>query len=100
MKRIGNLVYNEDKIAKLCEENDISYLALFGSYLHGDNNKKSDIDLLVNFKKPLGLMKFSKVRNEISDAFNKRVDLVMTDALHQGFKDDVIKDSVTLFQDA
>lgn len=100
MKRIGNLVYNEAEIAKLCEENDISYLALFGSYLHGDNKKASDVDLLVDFSRPLGLLKFSKARNDISDALDKKVDLVMTEALHEGFKAEVLRDSVPLYQDA
>lgn len=100
MKRIGNLVYNEAEIAKLCEENDISYLALFGSYLHGDNKKKSDVDLLVDFSKPVGLLKFSRARNEISDVLDKKVDLVMTEALHKGFRNEVIKDSVPLYSNA
>jgi|GEM_PF-6365673 len=46
-QKINNFIFNE---AKLREENDINYLLLFSSRLYGDN-KKSDIDFLVKFKK-------------------------------------------------
>jgi len=37
----------EEKIAKICEENDSVFMALSGSFVRGDQKKKSDIDILI-----------------------------------------------------
>ena len=37
----------EKKIAKICKENDIVFMALFGSFVRGNQKKRSDIDILI-----------------------------------------------------
>jgi len=42
---------------------------------------KSDIDLLVQFEKPVGFFRFIELENYLSDKLEARVDLVTEDAL-------------------
>jgi uncharacterized protein len=44
----------------------ISELGLFGSYARGDNNEKSDIDILVDFNGRLGIG-FIKLAHELEE---------------------------------
>lgn len=41
----------------------------------------SDIDILVEFEKPIGLLEFVRVKNYLSDLLDMNVDLVMKRAL-------------------
>lgn len=98
MKQVGNLKYDPNAIARLCRENDIAYLALFGSYLHGDNNKDSDIDLLVEFSKRKSLMDLVGIEHSFNNIFGKKVDLVTKKFLSKYFRDKVLKSAQTLYE--
>ena len=57
-------------------------LGVFGSYVRGEQEPSSDLDLLVEFDdRSLSLLDFVRLENEISDALNLRVDLVEKRAL-------------------
>ena len=56
-------------------------LRVFGSFVRGEHRRGSDLDVLVDFNRPLGLFKFIELEHEISRLLGVRVDLVMKDAL-------------------
>jgi predicted nucleotidyltransferase len=56
-------------------------LGVFGSYVRGDENEGSDLDLLVSFEEIPGLLLFLALENQLSDLLGVPVDLVMEDAL-------------------
>jgi len=59
----------------------VESLGLFGSYLRGEADAESDLDLLVRFHQTPGLIRFVELENHLSDLLGLRVDLVMADAL-------------------
>jgi len=60
----------------------VHWLGVFGSYVHGEQDVDSDLDLLVAFDDlPLSLFDFVRLENEISDALGLKVDLVEKRAL-------------------
>jgi len=68
----------------LAQRYQVASLALFGSYVRGDQNGRSDLDVLVTFSKTPGLLKFVELENTLSDKLGVKVDLVMPDALKPG----------------
>ena len=56
-------------------------MGIFGSFLKGEQNQDSDLDILVDFEKPIGLLKFIKLENDLSKILGIKVDLVMKKAL-------------------
>lgn len=68
----------------------IKTLSLFGSYAKGDPTTESDLDLLVEFQKPLGLITFIKVEQELSELLGYKVDLVSRNSLHPYLRDEVL----------
>lgn len=55
----------------------IRSLGVFGSYVHGEQKRRSDLDLLVEFDgRPLTLFKFIEIENYLSDLLDVKVDLV------------------------
>lgn len=59
----------------------VKSLALFGSYIRGEQKKGSDLDVLVEFSKSPSLFTFIKLENYLGDQLGIKVDLVMKDAL-------------------
>lgn len=59
----------------------VESLGVFGSYVRAEQNYGSDLDLLVTFSEPPGLLKFIELENYLSDSLGVKVDLVMKDAL-------------------
>lgn len=69
------------ELPQLRERHKVSSLGVFGSYVRGEQRKKSDLDILVEFENTPGLIKFMGLENELSDRLGVKVDLVMKDAL-------------------
>lgn len=68
-------------LPNLAEEYHVRSLGVFGSYVRRQQSPGSDLDLLVVFDEPPGLLKFIELENYLTDLLGIRVDLVMKDSL-------------------
>ncbi len=59
----------------------VDRIGLFGSFVRGEQHPGSDIDLLVEFARPVGLFKFMELENQLSELLGGKVDLVTRNAL-------------------
>ncbi len=90
---IDTLLSNySDRLKQFCKKNHIRKLSLFGSALRGDFNKESDIDILVEFRPENvpGLIKLSRMENELSMLFGRKVDLRTPQDLSVYFREEVL----------
>lgn len=70
-------------------------LRLFGSMARDQATDRSDVDLLVEFDRPLGLFHFIRVRQYLQQVLGvERVDLVMPEALFEELRDDILRESI------
>ncbi|MBN1350057.1 nucleotidyltransferase family protein [candidate division KSB1 bacterium] len=58
----------------------VESLAIFGSYARGTASENSDLDILVQFKKPIGL-DFATLAEELEPLLQMKVDLVSVNAI-------------------
>jgi predicted nucleotidyltransferase len=63
------------------EKYGVAEIGIFGSYLREEQKETSDIDILVEFKRPVGMLTFINLKNYLSDLFETNVDLVTKRAL-------------------
>jgi predicted nucleotidyltransferase len=56
-------------------------IGLFGSVVRSEQRETSDIDILIEPAKPMGLFEFVSLKNYLSDILGVKVDLVMKRAL-------------------
>ncbi len=70
-----------DKVQTIAEAYDIDRIYLFGSYARSEATEESDIDMYVEFSKPLGLRYCSFV-SDIKESLGKCVDIITKDALY------------------
>ncbi len=54
----------------------IHSLALFGSMVRGEAKETSDVDLLIEFDKPISLTPFLDLEKELERLTGRRVDLI------------------------
>ena len=74
----------------------IKEIGIFGSYVRGEMNKKSDIDILVEYDEVPDLIVFIDLKYYLSDLFGIKVDLVMKSALKPNIGKRVLKEVVYL----
>ena len=66
---------------ELCERFKVKTIGVFGSYVRGEQRRKSDVDVLVEFKEPIGFFEFMDLENYLTDLLGIKVDLVSKKAL-------------------
>lgn len=76
----------------LSREYQVKFIGVFGSTVRGEHKKKSDIDILAEFNKPIGFFKFIKLENHLSKILGRKVDLVTKDALKPQIKSNILKE--------
>lgn len=69
-------------MSELRERYGVRSLGIFGSYVRGEQRKRSDLDILVDFNNgTLTLFQFVELRDFLSDLLGVKVDLVEKRAL-------------------
>lgn len=71
-------------------------LAIFGSYIHGEQRDTSDLDVLVTFQQPPSLLTFVALEQHLTDLLGIEVDLVMRDALKPTIAEHILAEQVTV----
>ena len=67
----------------------VKQIGLFGSFSDDSNTEESDIDLLVEFEKPIGWKYFS-LEIYLENIFGRKIDLVTKNALKEQIKDSIL----------
>ncbi|MFH1422290.1 MAG: nucleotidyltransferase domain-containing protein [Planctomycetota bacterium] len=82
----------EKKLQKICEENNVVFLAIFGSYVRGEQKKRSDVDILIKLTENSGktLLDIVDIEYKLKRAFGKKIDLVEMEALNKHIKNEVL----------
>jgi len=78
----------------LRERYRVKNVGVFGSYIRGDNNKESDVDILVEFHEPPTLLEFVALERHVAELTGMKVDLVMRTALKPGIRERILQEVV------
>jgi predicted nucleotidyltransferase len=79
---------------ELNEQYHVRTIGIFGSYSQEHQTEHSDLDLVVEFDQPIGMMAFVHLRDLIADRLKIQVDLVTPDGLHPLIRDRVMHEVV------
>ncbi len=69
----------------------VKKIGFFGSYAQKTNDSKSDVDLLVEIERPMGLIKFITIQQYLSDRLKKSVDLLTFDSIKPHMRHEILK---------
>ena len=74
-------------------EAGVKSLRLFGSVVRGEARPDSDIDILVEFSRPVGLFSFLRLQYRLSELLERRVDLVTPAALKRQLRERILHEA-------
>lgn len=74
----------------------VNELGIFGSYARGEQHKKSDVDVLVEFDDAPDLIKFIELERKIQKLIGRKVDLVRKKAIRSELRNSILKELITL----
>jgi len=72
----------------------VKTIGVFGSVARDEQTVTSDIDLLVEFSKPVGFVTFMRLENFLSERLGNQVDLVTSDSLKPVIRQDVLAEVI------
>ncbi|MEN1968526.1 nucleotidyltransferase family protein [Lentibacillus sp. N15] len=71
----------------------VEKIGYFGSYARNEQKQSSDIDILIELEKPIGL-EFLDIKYYLEDKLGIAVDLVTINALKPQMKDQILKEVI------
>lgn len=83
-------------IIRILKKHGIKKAGIFGSYATGENNNKSDIDVLIEVKKGTSLIGFVGIKLDLEDHLNKRVDLLTYNSINPYLKKRILQEEVRI----
>lgn len=82
----------QEELPNLREGFNVKTIGLFGSYAREEQTEKSDIDLLVEFEKPIDFFKLVELEDHLSELLGAKVEVVTPDALKERIKPYIMRD--------
>lgn len=76
------------------EAHGVKTLALFGSVARHEAGPESDVDILVEFERPVGLFEFIEVKEYLEDVLGRPVDLVTPGAIRPAMREGILSEAV------
>ena len=87
-----------EKILPILLPYAVERVSLFGSIVRGDATTESDVDILVAFRDPVGLLALARLRRELSERLGRQVDLVTEGSLSRHMRSGVEREKVVLYE--
>jgi len=80
----------------LQQQYHVRIVGMFGSYVRGEQKKRSDLDLIAEFDQPISLLGLVGVEIYLSKILKTKVDLIPKEDLRPELKDSILKEALYL----
>ncbi|MBI5700224.1 nucleotidyltransferase family protein [Candidatus Saganbacteria bacterium] len=80
----------------ILKRHDVVKAAIFRSFARGEEKKNSDLDLLMKFSGVKSLLDLSRLKIELENLLNKKVDVVTYASIDPKIRDRILKEQVPI----
>ncbi|MBK7771246.1 MAG: nucleotidyltransferase family protein [bacterium] len=91
---------NYERLIAVCRTHGTRKVALFGSFGRGDAGPNSDVDLIVEFTNPTGLLALVRLERELEEALGRSVDLLTENAISPHLRDRILREQRVIYEAA
>lgn len=81
------------KIIPILKKHKVRKAGIFGSYVRGEERKKSDVDILIKPPKGIGFG-FLRIQFELENKLKKKVDLLTYNSINPLLKEIILKEEI------
>jgi predicted nucleotidyltransferase len=85
-------VYKEE----LYDKYGVKSIGFFGSYVRGEQRESSDLDILVEFERPISLLKLVNLENYLTDILGLKVDVIPKEDVRPELKKEIFAQALYL----
>ncbi|MBI4619778.1 MAG: nucleotidyltransferase family protein [Desulfobacterales bacterium] len=85
------------KIARLLKNQGARKIAVFGSYVRGEEKPGSDIDIIVEFSERKSLLELVRIERELSEFLGIKVDLLTEKSISPYLIDTIRKEMEVIY---
>lgn len=72
----------------------VKKIGIFGSFARDEQRETSDVDIIVDFSRPIGFFIFLQLEDYISEKLGIKVDLVTPEALKPLLKEEILEETI------
>ncbi len=72
----------------------VKKIGIFGSFARDEQRETSDVDIIVDFNRPIGFFIFLQLEDYISEKLGIKVDLVTPEALKPLLKEEILEETI------
>ncbi len=83
-------------LPELREQYHVKSLGVFGSYVRGEQRKRSDLDVLIEFERTPTLLEFIHLKRYLSEQIGIPVDLVLKKTLKPHLRPQILQEVITV----
>lgn len=87
-----------EKMTRILKNQGARKIAVFGSYVRGEEKPGSDIDIIVEFSERKSLFDLVGIEQEVSDALGIKVDLLTEKSISPYLIDRIKKEMVVIYE--
>ncbi len=86
------------KVIPILKRQGVAKAALFGSVVRGEMKKKSDIDILIKYKRQKGLMDLVRLQFELEEELGRKVDVLTYNSIHPLLKKMILNEQKMIYE--
>jgi len=95
MKTVGFSTIGK-QVADILRRYPVNKAAIFGSFAKGNENKDSDIDILIEYNQPVSLFQLLRMEKELNTATKRKIDVVEYSAIKKSIRKNVLKEAIVI----
>lgn len=80
----------------LAERYGVSIVAIFGSYVRGEQRRRSDLDLLADILRPVSLLELVGAELYLSEVLGVKVDLIPKRSVREELRETIFREAVAI----
>ena len=86
----------EELKAELHQRYGLSRIEIFGSYVRGEQLEESDLDVLVDFDRPVSLLDVASLEIFLSEQLHTKVDVVLRRSVRPELREIIFNEAVPI----
>ena len=86
-----------ERIVQILKKEGAKRIAVFGSYIRGEEEPESDIDIIVEFSGRKSLLELVRIERELSEALGIKVDLLTEKSISPYLVDTIKKEMEVIY---